>query len=92
VVIYDPYPGDTDDFFEGVLRPVDVKGDIRDFEHLIKTIDQYQVGGIIDAVQAYRGSECLSNPSDSFSTTVEGTLRVLEAARTKNLRLVSVST
>ncbi len=92
VVIYDVYSGDVSDFFEGMTSPIDVVGDVDDFDHLLKTIDRHQVRGIVHAVMAHSPSDVLKNPSESFSSTVEGTLRVLEAARAKNLRVVSVGT
>jgi nucleoside-diphosphate-sugar epimerase len=92
VVIYDLYPDDVSDFFDGMPQPVDVQGDLGDLDHLRRVIDQYQVKGVIHAALAFGAADSLKDPPRSFAGTVEGVLRILEAARTKKLRLVCVST
>lgn len=91
VVIYDVYQGDMGDFFYGLPEPVLVKGDINDYDHVLKVIDQYQVKGALYAALAHGNVDSLKDPSGSFTATVEGTLRILEASRIKNLRLVCLS-
>jgi len=92
VVIYDLYSGGASEFFEGLPKPVDVQGDLSDSDQLLRVIDQYQIKGVVHAALAYGAADSLRDPPRSFAGTVEGALRILEAARTKNLRVVFVST
>ncbi len=92
VVMYDVYPGDVSHFFDRGNAPVYIKGDVMDLDHLLKVIDQYRVEGMIHASLGYATADALKNTHGSFEDIVEGTLQILEAARTKKLRLVCVST
>lgn len=92
VVVYDLYSGDVGDFFEGVAPPTYVKGDIRDVDHLTKVVDQYNIKGAVHAALSFRAAEILADLPGSFSAEVEGTFRLLEVVRRKNLRFVYVST
>jgi len=92
VIIYDPYDGDIGDLFEGLPVPVHIRGDVNDFDHLLEVVDRHGIRGAVHAALGYRAADCANDPFASFSAEVQGTFKVLEAARVKNLRLVCVST
>ncbi|MFX0195184.1 MAG: NAD-dependent epimerase/dehydratase family protein [Candidatus Hodarchaeota archaeon] len=89
VVCYDVLPRKID-LLNEVPKKIRVEvGDIRDLSRLLDLIERFDIEGIIHTA-AWLGNLSLF-PAWSFKVNVDGTATVLEAARLKNLKVVSMS-
>jgi CDP-glucose 4,6-dehydratase len=74
------FDNDWDNFhtdFSGVL----VTGDIRDYTHLTRILSKYEINIIFHLAAVSTVSISKRNPSEAYSTNVDGVVNVLEAAR-----------
>lgn len=88
VVIYSRRRKDLKIFEEIKDRIVMVEGNIEDLSKLTWTVKQYNVEGIIHLAAIIFESVCRENLIECFKINVLGTLNVLEAARSQNLKKV----
>ena len=63
---------------------IDVRGDIRDYEALSRTIQTYQPSLVIHFAAQTTVLPSYQQPKNSFDTNVGGTINVLEAVRTSS--------
>jgi CDP-glucose 4,6-dehydratase len=63
-------------------RAVDLRGDVRDFERLCQTVEQYRPGVIFHLAAQPLVPVSYREPKETLDVNVGGTVNVLEAART----------
>ncbi|MGA3108098.1 MAG: NAD(P)-dependent oxidoreductase [Candidatus Bathyarchaeia archaeon] len=89
VICYDIAPRKVD-FLNEVSSKVRLEfGDIRDLSRILDLIEKFNVEGIIHTAAWLK--DLNQFPDWSFKVDVDGTATVLEAARLKNLKVVSMS-
>lgn len=70
-----------------------IKGDICDYETLVKTIDKYNIEAIVHFAAESHVDRSILGPSEFIQTNINGTFNVLEAIRkSSHIRLHHIST
>ena len=69
-----------------------VEGDVRDFARVRDAAEECRVEGIVHAAALIRQDLGAADPVGTYRVNVDGTMAVLEAARTLDARVVYVST
>ncbi len=91
VILYDTAYREVAIFEKGIPLPKYVKGDITDMALLMEAVTQNGVEGIIHTAALATPQMCLEQPVKALNVNVLGTAHVLEVARKKRLRVVSLS-
>ena len=78
------------DFIPDWDLPV-IKGDITKLDDLFKIVEDHSITDIIHSAAVANESVCRDDPMTSFEVNVKGTLNMAEVSRSKNLRLIYIS-